>query len=561
MKTEDEGGFYDVQDFDGVVHSITMIPSIARVMYAESQSHVITIDGAHTCYSHMKIILAVMKDGNGKLQIVAARLCPSESEKDFTEFLYSIKDYIVKNDKECPIIMSDRAPGLIAAAKTVFGGNFKIHSCLVHLLRNVETWCYSYGVKVAERRRVKSIVSRLARTESEEREKQLYEELSSISPQITNRLLGLDSLWSRLMTTEKTFGVITNNAAECSNSLLKRPLNYETSVRDAYVFDMIVSLYSVIQTQQEVRCDSIKKCLEKTSDGKGIYNAITPYVMKTLNRHVQSIRPAGDSPARIYNWSIINNKVCIHTRNKNNFYVVDLENHSCTCGMYQVMGYPCIHAVIYMYYYNITIDRFMVNLVDPYYHVFTVLRTCSKSLPNIPDFTLDDVTTEDTIPEDEERRRSVHQLSQHMTSSILNGIYSLPVKSRTESSMSRIAQVVSLYPQLTKEVGHQTTNEKTSTASRESEKRSAESPSSNVSGVMLENKRRRVETRHPSKQERRQTIATSTIKKRTGRAGSSQGVTARRNGVFGSEQHRVYSLRGGKKKIYKNVDPDYLPSD
>lgn len=43
-------------------------------------------------------------DGNGKLQIVATRLCPSESEKDFIECLYNIKDYIVKNDKEGPII-------------------------------------------------------------------------------------------------------------------------------------------------------------------------------------------------------------------------------------------------------------------------------------------------------------------------------------------------------------------------------------------------------------------------------------------------------------------------
>ena len=57
--------------------------------------------------------------------------------------------------------------------------------------------------------------------------------------------------------------------------------------------------------------------------------------------------------------------------------------------------------------------------------------------------------------------------------------------------------------------------------SRESEKRSAESPSSDVSEVMLENKRRRVETRCKSKQETIQTIAESDIKKRTGRAGSS----------------------------------------
>lgn len=330
---------------------------------------------------------------------------------------------------------------------------------------------------------------------------------------------------------------------------------------------MVVSLYSVIQTQQEVRCDSIKKCLKKSNDGNGVFNAITPYVMKILNKHVQSICPAGDSPARISNWSVINGKVCIHTRNKNNFYVVDLESHRCTCGMYQVMGYPCIHAVMYLYSYNITLSPLMVNLVDPYYHVITVLRSCSKSLPNIPDFTLDDITTEDTAPEsitpEEERRRSVHQLSQQMTSSVLNGIHSLPVKSRKEYGLSKIVQALSVYPELTtaKGVAPQITKEKASKPSRASEKRVVGSPSSGVSEEMLEEKKRRLEARRMSRQEKSRTIAAYATKKKTGKAGSSQGVTARRNGVFGSEQQRVYSLRGGRKKTSKNVDPDYLPSN
>lgn len=58
------------------------------------------------------LMSAVMKDGNGKLQIVAARLCPSESEFHLTPFLTNNRDYTVK-DQERPIIISDQVKGLI----------------------------------------------------------------------------------------------------------------------------------------------------------------------------------------------------------------------------------------------------------------------------------------------------------------------------------------------------------------------------------------------------------------------------------------------------------------
>lgn len=127
----------------------------------------------------------------------------------------------------------------VETASEVFG--YKIHSCLVHLLRNVDSWISPSSLNAEKRRKVRSIVVQLGKTLDESTAEKLYDELEAISPTIVNRLMGLDSIWCRLMSSEMTFGVITNNSAERTNSLLIRSLDFETSVRDACFFDMVVS--------------------------------------------------------------------------------------------------------------------------------------------------------------------------------------------------------------------------------------------------------------------------------------------------------------------------------
>lgn len=348
---EDKGGYYDCfLNPDGGLASVTMIPSISHEMYRESGSHVITLDGAHTCYSKLKILLAVMKDGNGKLQIVAVRLCESESENEYTAFLKDIKKYIVTKDGATPVIVADRAKGLISAAIEVFG--FKIHSCLVHLLRNVDSWTSGSSLSAENRRKVKSIVAQLGKTVDESVAEKLYDELISISPTIVKRLKGLDTIWCRLQSSEKTFGVITNNAAECTNSLLIRPLDFETSVRDASFFDMVVSIYSLIQTQQEIRNSSILAYVKQKNTEFNSYDTITPYVMKKLNKYQSYISPGIDSAARIRNWKIVGDKVCILKRNMNPYYVVNLKKTL----MY--LWYVSTHQIsMYSYYDLSTVSR------------------------------------------------------------------------------------------------------------------------------------------------------------------------------------------------------------
>lgn len=540
-----------------------MIPSISRVMYQENQNHVITIDGAHTCYSHLKIIIAVMKDGNGKLQIVAVRLCPSESEPDFEGFLTEIKDHIIGNGPN-PIIVSDRAKGLMAAAKKIFGADFEIHTCLVHLLRNVDAWASSYSLKMEQRKKVRSIVARLAKTQDNDTADKLWDELSFIAPKIMERLLGLDSIWCRLMTKEKTFGVITNNAAECTNSLMKRSLDMETSIRDASFFDMVISLYSLIQTQQEVRNGCIKKYINEKRSEYDTNDTITPYVMRLINRSKALICSDATGPSRIRNWKIINDKVCVTVRNNNSFYVVNLKERSCTCGMFQLTQYPCIHAVMYLYHHGLDISPTMVKLVDPHYRSSSVLRCSQKSLPNVPDVTHADIGT----VKDDDLRRHIHVLSVQASSSLSAAVRTIPQKRSISGSSIPIAVRSAPAPILTPQsVDTQTDNllnESSSERIQSKDSISLSLPNRDI----ISGRRKKISTRLKSRQEFIQNRVRSSIRRSNAEAGPSQGICTRRNNPFeeitsSGSKERTSSRRMNKKNTRKrteDLDGDYVPS-
>lgn len=540
-----------------------MIPSISRVMYQENQDRVITIDGAHTCYSHLKIIIGVMKDGNGKLQIVAVRLCPSESEADFKGFLTDIKEHIIGNGPN-PIIVSDRAMGLIAAAKEVFGGDFQINSCLVHLLRNVDAWASSYSLKIKQRKKVRSIVARLAKTQDSDTAKNLWEELESIAPKIKERLLGLDSIWCRLMTKEKTFGVVTNNAAECTNSLMKRSLDMETSIRDASFFDMVISLYSLIQTQQEVRNGCIKKYINDKRSEYDTNDTITPYVMRLINRSKSLICSDASGPARIRNWKVVNDKVCVTVRNNNSFYVVNLIERSCTCGMFQLTQYPCIHAVMYLHHHGHDISPTMVKLVDPHYRSSTVLRSSQRSLPNVPEITRDDIGT----VRDDDLRRHVHVVSVQVSSSLSTAIRTIPQKGSIRGSSIPIAVRSASAPILRPQpVDTQKDNLLVEASSeRMNSKDSTSLPLPNKD--IISNRKRRTSTRLRSRQEFIQNKVTNGVRKSNADAGPSQGICTRSNNPFEettlTTKERTSSRRMSKRTTYKrtkeDLDGDYVPS-
>ena len=381
LRNNDNGGYYQIISCNNVLNHIDLIPSIGYTMYSQNENQVITIDGCHTCYKNLKILVAVMIDGCGKLQLVAASLCLGESEHDYQSFLSLIKEHIIK-DKGKPIIVADRCPGIQSAASTVFGLDFKVHTCLVHLLRNVDSWIKKGSI--AKRGRIRRLVNNYARCCNEEKAEVFLNELRQIDPDLVQRLQSLPTIWSRLQCDNRAFGIITSNAAESINGRMKRAVDNNESIRNSYIIDMVIGVYSLMQTQIEVRSEQVKSEIKNL--GNPTTSTITQYVMKKINS--QTMYLIGNRNK----WRITNDKVCFIRRNTKDYFSINLAKHSCTCKLWERQGFPCIHAVAYLLSHNIRITSFSVKLVNSHYLTHTVIKTCNRSLPNTPDLIYEDAS-------------------------------------------------------------------------------------------------------------------------------------------------------------------------
>ena len=412
MNENDPAGHYNVvtckrskllSDHEELLVSVDLFPSIGNLMFTKNESKVIFVDAAHTCYKEIMIINAVMQDGNGCLQSIASCLCCGESDSTYIHFFEELKRWVTKDEKDV-IVVSDRHKSIESSVKKVYGNDCMLLSCLVHILRNVESWVTSdyrgkqnKGKKKAPdstkqsandkglqefKKRATYLVNNYARATNLDDEMWYRKQLMKEFPLIFDRLKGITTIWTRLHAGENAFGLVTSNAVEVINSRMDRAVNMYSSIRDAHIVDMTIQIYSLMQAQICSRKEKVKNSIPNSS-----YNGdrITPYVMKIIDKHVSSLY---HNNMRIGNWIVQGDSVIMHAYNREMIYRVNLNNHECTCGAWKYLGYPCKHAVAYILFHGYSIHPSMVTLVKKHFLVSTVLDTCAMDLPNFPNLRL-----------------------------------------------------------------------------------------------------------------------------------------------------------------------------
>ena len=343
-------------------------------MYQNNINHSIAVDAAHTCYESMRIISGVMKDGNGHIQCIASCLCSSESDESYTHFFELLKKYVTGDT--VPEILADRHNSILNGFHNVYGEEVTINTCFVHLMANADTW--TANMKKTVRNNVKGLITKMAKATNKAEAEQAQNELETLYPNIWKRLAAIPSHWTRLLTKGATFGEITSNAVEVLNSRMNRIVDANYAIRDAHIIHMVIGIYCLTQLQVHQRAEEIKSHVAKNRVNTG---SITPYVLKRISEFGEKLQLSNPS-SRI--WSCKNESIIFYGRNMS-VYNVDLENHTCTCGAWEIYGYPCIHAIAYLNAKQTPFNATMTQLVNPYYLCETVLRTCEKTLPNLPD--------------------------------------------------------------------------------------------------------------------------------------------------------------------------------
>ena len=373
MQKWDRKGKYLLVHSNDTFQSLWMNPSIGRLMFKRNINHTITVDACHTCYNHLLILVAVMQDGNGKLQFIAAGLCSSENKENFISFLQRLKFIVVK--KRRITIVSDRSLAIEAAVRDVFGEQAQHVCCWKHLERNIkQQWTPNMnGQDVAK---LLFYISRMAKTATTKEFTHYQELLKTEYNAIYKKLNGVSHIWARIQLQDHIYGVITSNAAEIVNGLLLRPINFGECARDSHVVVMTVCIYNLIRSQIEKRREAVDDFLSRN----GQLERVSDYVMKKINAYNNS--------SLIDQLVVINEVVYHKERLSDRIYDVDLTNKTCSCRMYQECGYPCIHAYVLLCNKQPFLNT-MINLVSKHYWMSTVDKTCVARLPNPPDVSVE----------------------------------------------------------------------------------------------------------------------------------------------------------------------------
>ena len=373
MQKWDRKGKYLLVHSNDTFQSLWMNPSIGRLMFKRNINHTITVDACHTCYNHLLILVAVMQDGNGKLQFIAAGLCSSENKENFISFLQRLKFIVVK--KRRITIVSDRSLAIEAAVRDVFGEQAQHVCCWKHLERNIKRqWTPHMNGQDVDK--LLFYISRMAKTATTKEFTHYQELLKTEYNAIYKKLNGVSHIWARIQLQDHIYGVITSNAAEIVNGLLLRPINFGECARDSHVVVMTVCIYNLIRSQIEKRREAVDDFLSRN----GQLERVSDYVMKKINAYNNS--------SLIDQLVVINEVVYHKERLSDRIYDVDLTNKTCSCRMYQECGYPCIHAYVLLCNKQPFLNT-MINLVSKHYWMSTVDKTCVARLPNPPDVSVE----------------------------------------------------------------------------------------------------------------------------------------------------------------------------
>ena len=365
LKENDKDGCYVLyHNNNNKFESLWLIPSIGNMVFVNNLNATIIVDACHTCYKHLRIVVAVMQDGNGKLQLIGAGLCFEETKENYSKFFHLLDKHVVKGSNLT--IMSDRAMAIEAASEDVFKERVQHFACMKHLHSNVDAWANEYGI---DRDKVWATIKKMITTTNQDDFNEYQGLLQAMYSPIYQKLQDVKQVWTRIQLREHLFGVLTSNAAEIINGVMKRPVNYKVCIRDSHIIHMTIGLYVIMKTQMENRREVILTSIEKYHNE----DIISDYAMKKITSYKKSFNGI--------QWKIDSDGL-IHYDNHN--YLVNLQEKTCTCNLYQEYGYPCIHAYALIRLKKGDFNNTMVEYVHEHYLLSTIKKTCGLKLANPP---------------------------------------------------------------------------------------------------------------------------------------------------------------------------------
>ncbi|XP_044508956.1 uncharacterized protein LOC123227891 [Mangifera indica] len=324
----------------------------AKKGFLEGCRRFIGVDGCHLKGHFGGVLLsAVAIDANSGIFPLAICVCEVENNDSWGYFLGMLKEFM--GDVLPITFMSDRQKGIIHALQTQWP-NAKSRFCARHVYANFR--------KTFPGVHLRNLFWAISRASNKVDFHEALNKMKAVDETAYKWVIDNEpDQWSRFgFDTEAKSDHITNNMSETFNSWLGEG-------RELPILSLL-ELY---------RRRIMKRLYSRLKAGTEWVTPLPPLVVKKLNKSIETARNVSISYAGLQEFEVIDmNGIPSKT------YTLNLDKRICDCGMWQLSGIPCQHAICSILHMNFpTIDKF----VDDRLQISAYMRTYAEIIHPIPD--------------------------------------------------------------------------------------------------------------------------------------------------------------------------------
>ncbi|KAJ0020301.1 hypothetical protein Pint_31925 [Pistacia integerrima] len=320
--------------------------------FIEGCRHFIGVDGCHLKGPYGGVLLsAVSMDTNSGIFPVAITICEIENKESWRYFMTLLKEFI--GDIDPITIMSDRQKGLVDAIQTCWP-NASVRHCARHVYANFR--------KKFPGLRLRNLFWAVSRAANIIDFQQAMEKVEAVDREAHRWMIENDvRSWSRhAFDLDSKSDHVTNNMCEVFNSWLGEN-------RELPILSLLEHYRRRVMVQMQARAKARNDWV----------TTVPPVVHRKINgliesaRNIEAIWPGSDE------FEVVDNN-CLPSRR----YILNLQSQTCDCGMWQLSGVPCVHAVRCLLFRNI---RNMEDYVDSSLRITSYVKTYADHIHPIPD--------------------------------------------------------------------------------------------------------------------------------------------------------------------------------
>ncbi|XP_025692577.1 uncharacterized protein [Arachis hypogaea] len=287
----------------------------------------VSIDGTHLYGKYGgTLLIAIAQDGNSNILLIAFALVEGENAESWSFFLSNLRSHVTP--QEGILVISDRHNGIKSALEAPKTGWLPPRAYRAYCIRHVAAnFALTFKGKDARRMLVNAAY---AKTEAEFY--YWFDIMRYENPAMCDWANRMEyEKWTQHEDSGRRFGHMTTNISECVNSVLKGTRNLPVTSLVKSTYGRLAELFVIRGQRAEAQlgsgqefCQALVKAMERNIRESRCFT-VTLY-----DRHQSEYTVAETTPTGNFTLGS---------------YRVSLKDQTCDCGHFQVLHYPCCHAI------------------------------------------------------------------------------------------------------------------------------------------------------------------------------------------------------------------------